>query len=94
MTRRAGLFGELEKTVRKYAFEDEEDALSVALAREESIAEARVLSHPDTGTGMSEQPERPSGTDANARPEGEAEKLAADLRAGGLVPVDHRTDEP
>jgi DNA sulfur modification protein DndC len=90
MTRRAGLFGELEKVVRKYAFEDEEDALSFALAREERIAEARGLPQPDTSPP--EQPELASGADADARPE--AEKLAADLRAVGLVPVDRRGDEP
>ncbi|MFF9074545.1 DNA phosphorothioation system sulfurtransferase DndC [Streptomyces sp. NPDC014872] len=90
MTRRAGLFGELEKVVRKYAFEDEEDALSFALAREERIAEARGLPQPDTSPP--DQPELAFGADADARPE--AEKLAADLRAVGLVPVDRRTDEP
>ncbi|MGW1496378.1 hypothetical protein [Streptomyces sp. NPDC002402] len=90
MTRRAGLFGELEKVVRKYAVEDEEDALNFALPGEERIVEARGL--PQPGTGAPNQPELHSGTDTDARPA--ADQLAADLRTVGLVPVDRRTDKP
>ncbi|MEU2357710.1 hypothetical protein ABZ599_32850 [Streptomyces misionensis] len=90
MTRRAGLFDALEKVVSKYAFEDEEDALDFALRREQHTAELRDL--PRSGARAAGEPQ-PSPPPEERSPT-EAETLAADLRAAGLVPADTSSDGP